>query len=344
MATKVLSNEPIALEELDSADVFVLIDNVSDGMSSLPEGVTGEVPNLVKAGAKAFTGDGLCCACWGLSLVLTARVGPRSRCLLFDAGPASYAIDGNVPRLGIDMGAIEAAVLSHGHIDHAGGLPAALRLIYAANGERRIPVHANPGMFVHRGEYEEGVGVFPLEDIPSSAALSAAGGQVVDEAESQLLLDKMFYLSGEIPRVTTYETGLPGHLLRTSADGEWEPDPWLLDERFVAVHVKGKGIIVFSACSHAGIVNVLLHARDLFDPIPLYGVMGGFHLAGSKMEKIIPETIEDLRQFDLKMIVPGHCTGWRAVHALLDAFSEEVVIPSAVGRLHEFVADVAVSP
>ena len=51
---------------------------------------------------------------------------------------------------------------------------------------------------------------------------------------------------------------------------------------------------------------------------------------------------EDLRQFELKMMVPGHCTGWRAVHALLDAFGDEVVIPSAVGRRHEFVADVAV--
>jgi 7,8-dihydropterin-6-yl-methyl-4-(beta-D-ribofuranosyl)aminobenzene 5'-phosphate synthase len=172
--------------------------------------------------------------------------------------------------------------------------------------------------------------------------LLAAGGQVVGEVESRLLLDDMFYLSGEIPRVTTYEDGLPGHLMRASADGEWEPDPWLLDERFIAVHIKGKGIIVFSACSHAGIVNVLSHARDLFDPIPLYGVMGGFHLAGAKMEKIIPETVEDLRQFDLKVIIPGHCTGWRAVHALLDAFGEEVIIPSAVGRLHEFVADVAV--
>jgi 7,8-dihydropterin-6-yl-methyl-4-(beta-D-ribofuranosyl)aminobenzene 5'-phosphate synthase len=94
--------------------------------------------------------------------------------------------------------------------------------------------------------------------------------------------------------------------------------------------------MVFSACSHAGIVNVLKHAREIFDPIPLYGVMGGFHLAGSACEKIIPETVEDLKSFGLQLIVPGHCTGWRAVHALLDAFGEEVVVPSAVGRLHEY--------
>jgi len=343
MTADPLSNEPVALEALDSADVFVLIDNVSDGMSSVPDGVTSEVPNLVKAGAKAFTGNGLCCACWGLSFVLTARVGRKSHCLLFDAGPAGYAVEGNVPRLGIDMGAIESAALSHGHIDHAGGFPAALRMIYAANGGKKIPIHVNPGMFVHRGEEEEGIGVFPFEDIPGPEALSAAGGIVVNDPDSRLLLEDMFYLSGEIPRVTHYEKGIPGHVKRSRPDRDWEPDPLLFDERFIAIHVKGKGIIVFSACSHAGIVNVLMRARELFDPIPLYGVMGGFHLAGAKMEKIIPETIEDLRQFDLQVIVPGHCTGWRAVHALLDAFGEEIVIPSAVGRLHEFIADTAVS-
>jgi 7,8-dihydropterin-6-yl-methyl-4-(beta-D-ribofuranosyl)aminobenzene 5'-phosphate synthase len=83
-------------------------------------------------------------------------------------------------------------------------------------------------------------------------------------------------------------------------------------------------------------VNVLEHAREVFDPIPLYGVMGGFHLADKTVEKIIPETVEDLKSFDLKIIVPGHCTGWRAVHALLDAFGEEVVVPYAVGQLHKY--------
>jgi 7,8-dihydropterin-6-yl-methyl-4-(beta-D-ribofuranosyl)aminobenzene 5'-phosphate synthase len=72
----------------------------------------------------------------------------------------------------------------------------------------------------------------------------------------------------------------------------------------------------------------LKHAREVFDPIPRYGVIGGFHLAGKAYEKIIPETVEDLKSFGLKVIVPGHCTGWRAVHALLDAFGEETVVPS----------------
>ena len=51
-------------------------------------------------------------------------------------------------------------------------------------------------------------------------------------------------------------------------------------------------------------------------------------MAGKAYEKIIPETVEDLKSFGLKVIVPGHCTGWCAGHALLDAFGQEIVVPS----------------
>lgn len=89
------------------------------------------------------------------------------------------------------------------------------------------------------------------------------------------------------------------------------------------------------ASSHSGqrvnhCQGVLTHARARFPDIPLYGVFGGFHLSGIT-EPIIQETVEALAQFDLQLISPGHCTGWRAVSALASAFGEKVV-PSAVGK------------
>jgi 7,8-dihydropterin-6-yl-methyl-4-(beta-D-ribofuranosyl)aminobenzene 5'-phosphate synthase len=107
-----------------------------------------------------------------------------------------------------------------------------------------------------------------------------------------------------------------------------------MDERFVAVTVKDKGVLVFTACSHAGVVNVLAHARDCFPGPPLFGVMGGFHLSGGN-ERIIPETVDAMRAFDLKTIAAAHCTGWRAVSALSDAFGDAVA-PSAVGKTYRF--------
>ncbi|HXV23597.1 MAG TPA: MBL fold metallo-hydrolase [Alphaproteobacteria bacterium] len=336
MPSLFMRNEPPEVASVDGASISVLVDNVSDGLSTVPAGVTNEVDNLIEAGAKEFSGEGLCCACWGISLVVSGRIGHVTRTVLFDGGPAAYAIDHNAPRLGIDMGAIEAVVLSHGHIDHAGGLPAALRRIVAANGGRPVPVHVNPGMFVHRGDLLESGEVFPLEDIPNPETLAQAGGRVQNAVEERVLLDHMFYLSGEIPRVTSYEKGLPGQVNWNEAEARWEPDPWVMDERFLALKVKDKGVLIFTACSHAGIVNILRNARDIFAPAPLYGIVGGFHLAGRAFEKILPDTIRDLKEFNLQVIVPGHCTGWRAVHALLDAFGESVVVPSAVGRRHLF--------
>ena len=107
-----------------------------------------------------------------------------------------------------------------------------------------------------------------------------------------------------------------------------------MDERFIAVRIKGKGVVVLTACSHAGVVNVMAHARDCFTSRKLYGVIGGFHLSGGN-ERFIPETVAALRAFELETIAPAHCTGWRAVNALATAFGDAVV-PAAVGKLYRF--------
>jgi 7,8-dihydropterin-6-yl-methyl-4-(beta-D-ribofuranosyl)aminobenzene 5'-phosphate synthase len=125
--------------------------------------------------------------------------------------------------------------------------------------------------------------------------------------------------------------------VKRAADGKsWEPDPLIMDERYLAVHVKKKGIVVFTACSHAGVVNVLADARKVFEDVPLHAVMGGFHLSGEDVEPVIPETVRDIKSFGLKRIVPAHCTGWRAVHALVNAFGADVIVPSAVGKQFTF--------
>ena len=320
------------LTPVDRIEVQVLVDNVTDSLSTVPANVTLEWPALMRAGMREMTGSCLCCANHGLSLVITAHRGAARHTMLFDAGPVEFAVEYNGTRLGIDFGAIEAVVLSHGHWDHAGGLPMAFDLIRKSNNGRSVPCYVHPGMFRQRAIPLPGGGLLPIRDIPSPDELSAKGAGVIATAEPQTLLDEMFFLSGEIPRVTPYEIGLPGHMRRSEDGKSWEPDPLIMDERFVAIHVKDKGIVVFTACSHAGVVNVLKHAQTCFPAAPLYGVAGGLHLAGGN-EKIIPETVRDMGDFGLKLIAPGHCTGWRAVNALARAFGDAVVVPSAVGKI-----------
>jgi 7,8-dihydropterin-6-yl-methyl-4-(beta-D-ribofuranosyl)aminobenzene 5'-phosphate synthase len=197
-------------------------------------------------------------------------------------------------------------------------------------------MHLNEGMLAKRANTLPGGACLPYVNVPSEAEFAAAGAQVVMSPEARLLAGGHFYLSGEIPRVTAYEKGYPGHMRRTADDSAWEPDPWLRDERYLAVNVKGKGIVVFSMCSHAGVVNVLTDARGTFAGTPLHAVFGGFHLSGPTVEPVIAETILDLMKFGLKRIVPAHCTGWRAFTALANACGPGVLFPSAVGRTFVF--------
>jgi len=325
------------LVAVDSVEVNVLVDNVTDSLSSVPHDVVNEVPILMKNGTlKMAAGEYRCCAHHGLSLIITVHAGSERQTLVFDAGPEAYTVTRNGALLQIPFGDAGAVVLSHGHWDHAGGLTEAVRLVAAQNGGRRIECHVNPGMFVPRGTLRHGGDCLPQKPVPSPDELAGAGATVVNSAAPRLLLGNSFYLSGEIPRVTPYEKGLPGHMKRSADGTAWEPDPWLMDERYVAVNVKGKGAIVFTACSHAGVVNVLTDARSTFGDVPLHAVMGGFHLSGGYVEGIIPDTIADMKRFELKRIVPAHCTGWRAVNALVRAFGEDVIVPSAVGRRFTF--------
>ena len=324
------------LHPVDTLVVDIAIDNVSDSYSSKPPHVSPEFNNVLQAGASALSGRTLCCAQLGLALVLTASVGPRHHTLLFDTGPEGALFLRNCRNLGVSLAHVEAIAISHGHWDHMGALLDTLDHITQHTQGRPVSCHVNPGMFLERGARLTTGQIAPFERVPSPEALAAHGAQLVNSADPRGLLEHCFYLSGEIPRLSSFETGRPDHVCRMSAEEPWEPDPLIMDERYLAVHVRGKGLIVFSACSHAGIVNVLLHARATFPEIPLYGVLGGLHLAGAAMEQRIPETIAQLEPFQLQQIMPAHCTGWRALHALLNEFGESVVTPSAVGSRYTF--------
>ncbi len=321
-------------ESVDRVVVQVLVDNVTDSLSTVPPNVVHEWRELMRAGMTELSGSCQCCANHGLSLVVTSYRGDLRSAILFDAGPVDYAVEMNGSRLGIEFGGIDSVVLSHGHWDHAGGLLAALKLIRQGRDGEPVPCYLHPEMFRQRALTLADSTVLPIRAIAAPDEIAKAGGTPIVTREPVIALDT-FYISGEIPRETTYERGFPGHLRRAADGSVWESDPLIVDERFLAVRVANKGVVVFTACSHAGVVNVMRHARNVFADWPLYAVMGGFHLAGANEAKI-PETVRDLGAFDLRYIVPGHCTGWRATAALAAAYGDQRVVPLAVGRAFTF--------
>jgi 7,8-dihydropterin-6-yl-methyl-4-(beta-D-ribofuranosyl)aminobenzene 5'-phosphate synthase len=323
------------LRPVDRVEIQVLVDNATDILSSTPADVESEFRYAVRRGLRIQTGRCQCCAVHGLSCLLTAYRGAERHSVLFDTGPEDYAFERNVTRLGVDLGQVETIVLSHGHWDHAGAMLLALDAIRRRNGNREVPFYAHPGMFRSRAMKLANGGIQLMDDVPSIDDLTAYGARVLCTTEPQTFLGDMFYVSGEVPRITSFEPGLPGQIRKTDDGSSWEPDPLIMDERWLAVNVAGKGLVVLSACSHAGVINVLKHARASFPKVPLHGVMGGLHLSGPN-EAIIPQTVDALAEFNLATIAAGHCTGWRALSALASAFGDKVLAPSAVGKHYTF--------
>ena len=335
--------------ELDELQLVVVADNETDTLSSIDNteqhseaaGLLGRLDPSFTIDGHAHTSifDHLCCACHGFSVLATARHGGRQRTVLFDVGPYGDIWLTNAERLGIDLATIESVFLSHWHWDHSGGLTEAVTAIAAARHDAGLPsphVDVHPDRPEQRGiELPDGrVMLLPVD--PTFDELEAAGATVASFDIDHPIADGFFHGSGEIPRTTPFETGLVGH--RTMRNGTFGPDPLILDERYVSATVRGRGVTVLSACSHAGIVNAAAAATNTANA-PLDLVLGGYHLAGKAMEQRIPDTVRALHDLDPQLVAPGHCTGWRAKAALADAFSPTGrYAPSVVGTRYSLTA------
>jgi 7,8-dihydropterin-6-yl-methyl-4-(beta-D-ribofuranosyl)aminobenzene 5'-phosphate synthase len=321
------------LTAVDRLEVHVLVDNVTDSLSSVPAFVETEFAGLGRRrrGKWVMAGRCLCCAAHGLSCLITAHRDSHAHTFLFDTGPEDRTFEQNVSRLDVDLGQVRAIVLSHGHWDHAGAVLRALDIIRDRNGGQMVDYYAHPDMFRTRALKVPSGAMVPMQDVPSVEDLASHGAHVINTTQALVILDKTVFVSGEIPRVTPFEQGFPEQHRRTDDGQGWEPDPLTRDERFVAVNVSNKGLVVLTACSHAGLINVLNHARASFPDLPIHAVVGGLHLAGVN-ERIIPQTIEAMKTYDLSVIAAGHCTGWRALAALAHAFGDGRLVPLAVGK------------
>lgn len=231
---------------------------------------------------------------------------------LMDTGLGNTLL-ANAKALGCDLKSIRGIVLSHHHIDHTGGLKAALSYI-----QREVPVYTHPDLFKESATFYQKNRLDT--GIPfSRKELEALGARFVFQKEAAEIFPGA-WLTGEIPRVVNFESA-DGELLTRNGEGDiWKMDPLLNDQALV--FKTKKGLCILLGCAHSGLINTIEYAKKITEEDKIYCVMGGTHLSGASQERL-DATFQKLKEYQIKYIGTAHCTGIRPMALMMREFSDQ---------------------
>ncbi|MFC1558194.1 MBL fold metallo-hydrolase [candidate division KSB1 bacterium] len=305
------NNNADKLKEVDHVTVTLIMDNYTDVI--IPG---NEVAHRRPQGSHPFDNPlpiaehGFC------ALIETEKNGKKSNVLL-DTGASPTGILYNMDVLGLNPQNIQTIAISHSHTDHTFGLAALLDKMDA----KQVPVVLHPDACLDKkAAFPSGEVHLPTFRLSDSQQRKA---EFIKQTEPTLLADNTMLMSGEIKRTTDFEKGFPfNHTLR---DGTWEHDPLMMEDQCITVNVKNKGLVLITGCGHAGIINSVLHAKSITGIKDVYMILGGFHLTGKIFEPIIPDTVEGLKEINPRWVLPGHCSGWIAMHRIEQAMPEQFI-------------------
>jgi len=313
------------LNQLDKLEIWTLEDNYIDVASGDNSAV---VSRAMPVKNMQLTNSIL--AEHGFSALVTTTAKEKPRIMLFDFGFSQDVVVRNAAAIGVDLSKIEVAALSHGHMDHFGGMAQ----VSARIGNKGLGLVLHPAAF-RRNRYLEPiqgikVGLPALE----KEKVEAYGFNVIQAKEPLLLLDGDILFLGEIPRRTSFEKGLPYAFYEKKEQKTWDPTE---DDTALVMNLGNKGLIVLSGCAHSGIINTVEYAREVTGIDNVHVIMGGFHLTGPAFESIIDDTVKSLQQIRPEYIIPTHCTGRKAILAIEEAMPRQFLVNMSGTKL-TFVA------
>jgi 7,8-dihydropterin-6-yl-methyl-4-(beta-D-ribofuranosyl)aminobenzene 5'-phosphate synthase len=307
---------PLTLKPVERIEVTTLMDNYIDLLLE-------STPKVRRPshddGHTLFTRSFL--AEHGLSLLIRTMCQGDRHSIMLDTGYNSHSVMHNIELLEIDISPIEALVISHAHMDHAGGLYPLI-----AKMTKPVSVVAHPDIFApERIRTTGGGGQLRFPQCYDRERLSAAGVELVESRQPIAIAGNTIGVTGEVERTTDFEKGMPNALIRQN--DQWVPDP-IRDDQSLVVHLQGKGLVLITGCCHAGIINTLSYAIKITGIQEVHAVLGGLHLSAAAFSPLMEETIVALAQINPQILIPMHCTGWQSTHQLAEAFPDNFILNS----------------
>ncbi|MFA5629459.1 MAG: MBL fold metallo-hydrolase [Dehalococcoidales bacterium] len=251
---------------------------------------------------------------YGLSLFIQAD----GKQILFDTG-LSFSAYHNAQIMGVDLTKIDYIVLSHGHLDHTGGLKEILSKI-----NKKVEVIAHPAVFSPRYTLRDGQTEEKSIGMPYSKEELENCGAIFTLSEESVFITPNILTTGQIPMLSEYE-GVESNL--SVKNGEIAIQDEIADDLSLIINSEF-GLIIIAGCAHRGIINIIKHAQKITGITSVYAVVGGIHLYRASEERI-RKTIAELKAVGVKKLGLCHCTGFQAAAKIAEAFPQEFFLNNA---------------
>jgi 7,8-dihydropterin-6-yl-methyl-4-(beta-D-ribofuranosyl)aminobenzene 5'-phosphate synthase len=330
---------PLSAPIVDSLAVRVVVDSRHEAV--LPKEThdhvriehVGDIPDRIMQTLAAE---------WGLSLHLSSEAGGERAEYLLDFGWTPEILIRNLDLLGIDLAQLNALILSHGHLDHFGGLVGFLDhhrgcmrddlALYVGGEDTFLPRWAentNPDnpVFMPWGELRKDT-LISHRVIPTCCATP----HVLDGPVTTGFIPRDSFEKSTSHTFISNPTveNCPDHFTPEERAGKLIADDHP-EEHAVAYLVRDRGLVVISSCGHIGIVNTVRAALAATGVDRLHAVLGGFHLVASKQDYVV-HTVDALAKLNPDVIIPMHCTGQAFIDTMRRRLPEKLVVGNLGSR------------
>ncbi len=272
------------------------------GADATPPAATARVKSLKITVLSTMLADRQQLGEWGFAALVEVD-GHR---ILFDTGAHTDVVLQNAASMNIDLTTVPEVILSHSHWDHVGGFLTLRNAVKAKAPAALARTHVGEGIFLPRVIAKPASPTIPCS---CKKPITRTGGGVFVVHAQAVQLYPGVWLTGPVPRKYPEHNWSPGGQLVTPS-GPVEDN---LPEDMSLVCDTDAGLVVLTGCGHAGVINIIDHARNTIRPARVHALIGGIHLFNAS-EETLRWTAGKLNEFGVDHLLGAHCTGIETVY------------------------------